>query len=188
MRHVRTVFVTLAILTLAFSFPVSASSSVVEDAMGDAAAGTPAYVDVIQAKVTDQVGRDTLYFSMVVAGTFPETPPDNFLAYNWFADVDGNGTEDYFVVIRWCTERTVPRCAAVGPLPRWEAFVNRPGVGLTFFTSFKIDGAVIKAFVDPALLGDPASFGTYAVTRTVPAAGFVGVDRAPDAGFVSFKR
>lgn len=188
MRYVRLVFVTIAILTLALSFPASASSSVIEDSMGDATAGTPAYVDVIQAKITDQVGRDTLYFSMVVAGAVPATPPDNFLAYNWFADVDGNGSQDYVVVVRWCTERTVPRCAAAGPLPRWEAFVNRFGVGLTFFSSFKVDGAVIKAFIDPGLLGDPASFQSHTVTRTAPAAGFVGVDRAPDAGFVSFRR
>jgi hypothetical protein len=188
MRHVRLVFVTIAIFTLALSFPVSARSTVIEDSMGDATAGTPAYVDLIQAKITDQAGRDTLYFSMVVAGAFPETPPDNFLAYNWFADVDSNGSEDYVVVIRWCTERTVPRCAAAGALPRWEAFVNRFGVGLTFFSSFKIDGAVIKAFIHPALLGDPESFGSYTVTRTVPAGGFVGVDRAPDAGFVAFRR
>lgn len=188
MRDIRLVVVTIAILSLALSFPVSASSSVIEDSVGDATAGTPAYVDVVQAKITDQAGRDTLYFSMVVAGAIPETPPDNFLAYNWFADVDGNGSEDYAVVVRWCTERTVPRCAAAGPLPRWEAFVNRFGVGLTFFTSFRIDGGVIKAFIDPALLGDPASFGSYTVTRTAPAVGFVGVDRAPDAGFVSFRR
>ena len=109
-RQIRLVFVTLAIFTLALSSPVFAGSSVVADATGDARAGSPAYLDLVQVKVTDQVGRDTLYFSAELAAAIPATPPDDFLAYNWFADVNGDSTLDYVVVVRWCTERTVPRC------------------------------------------------------------------------------
>ena len=189
MRQIRLVFVTLAIFTLALSSPVSAGSSVVADATGDARAGSPAYLDLVQVKVTDQVGRDTLYFSAELAAAIPTTPPDDFLAYNWFADVNGDSTLDYVVVVRWCTERTVPRCAAPGPLPRWEAFVNHLGVGITYFSSFKVDGATAKAFVDPTLLGGASAFEWLALSRSRPAgSGAAPVDFAPNTGFASFGR
>src|SRR5207248_10635261 len=58
MRRLRFVLVSTAICMLVLSSSVSASSSVVADRAGDAVAGSPAYVDIVQSKITDQVGRD----------------------------------------------------------------------------------------------------------------------------------
>lgn len=188
MRSIRAIFVSIAVLTFALSSPASASSSVIEDPFGDVA-GVPAYLDVVQAKVTDQVGRDRLYFSMELAGALPAVPPDGFLAYNWVVDVNGDGVLDYAVTVRWCTQPAGLLCASTEPLPRWEASVNRFGVGLTFFSSFKVDGANVKAFLDPALIGEPAGFRWQALTRNSAAAGGVPpLDRAPNVGFASFMR
>jgi hypothetical protein len=152
-------------------------------------AGSPAYVDVIQSKITDQVGRDTLYFSMELAAAIPADPPDSFLAYNWFVDTVAPAGFDYVVVVRFCTASSVPRCASGGDLPRWEAFVNDFIHPVTFFSSFSVDGAVVKAFVDPALIGDPSSFGWQSLTRTRPAgSGVAPTDFAPDTCCASFSR
>jgi hypothetical protein len=189
MRRIRLVLAQCAVVLLVLSSPAYANSSVVVDATGDVAAGSPAYVDIVQAKVTHQVGRDTIYFSMELAGGIPATPPDSFLAYNWFVDVNGDNLEDYVVVVRWCTEQTSPRCGAPGPLPRWEAFVNDFAHPVTFFSSFKVDGAVVKAFVDPAALGGATAFDWRTVSRTAPAGGGKPpVDRAPNSGFAPFGR
>lgn len=189
MRPFRATLVSIAVLTLALSAPASAHSSVIEDPVGDVAPGVSAYLDVVQAKVTDQVGRDRLYFSMELAGALPAEPSDSFLAYNWLVEVNGDGIPDYAVTVRWCTRPAGPLCAATAPLPRWEASVNQFGVGLTFFSSFKVGGANVKAFLDPALVGDPAAFQWQAQTRNSPAAGGAPeVERAPNTGFASFTR
>jgi len=188
-RQIRFVAVSLAIFTLVLSSPASASSSVVADATGDATVGSPAYLDIVQVKVTDQVGIQTLYFSAELAAAIPATPPNDFLAYNWFVDVDHDDVLDYVVVVRWCTARSTPRCAAAGPLPRWEAFVNDFIHPVTYFSSFKVDGATVKAFVDPALIGGTSAFQWFALTRSRPAAsGALPVDFAPDQEFASFGR
>lgn len=187
MRQVRVFLVGLAIFMLVLSSPASASSTVVADSAGDSATGSPSYVDIVQAKVTHQIGRGTLYFSMELAGAIPAIPPDSFLGYNWFIDSVPGFLEDYVVVVRWCTERTDPPCLASGPLPRWEAFVNDFINPVTYFSSFKINGATVKAFVDPALLGTPSEFRWRSVTRLRPSGpGQPPVDLAPNTGFASF--
>jgi hypothetical protein len=188
-RQIRFVAVSLAIFTLVLASPASASSSVVADATGDATAGSPAYLDIVQVKVTDQVGRNTLYFSAELAAAIPATPPDDFLAYNWFVDVNFDNTPDYVVVVRRCTAGSTPRCAAPGPLPRWEAFVNDFVHPVIYFSSFSVNGATVQAFVDPDLLGGASAFQWFALTRSRPAAsGTAPVDFAPDEVFATFGR
>ncbi len=189
MRGLRLVLVATVICMLVLSSSVSASSSVVSDPAGDAASGSPAYVDIVQSKVTAQVGRDTLYFSMELAEAIPADPPDTFLAYNWFVDTVPPAGFDYVVVVRFCTTGTVPACAGQGALPRWEAFVNDFINPVTYFSSFQVDGAVVKAFVDPALIGNPSSFEWGSLSRTRPAgSGVAPRDFAPDICCVSFSR
>jgi hypothetical protein len=174
---------------LILSSSVSASSSVVSDPAGDAVLGSPAYVDIVQSKVTAQVGRDTLSFSVELAQAIPADPPDSFLGYNWFVDTIAPAGFDYVVIVRFCTERTVPACAAQGALPRWEGLVNDFVNPARYFSSFKVDGATVKAFIDPALIGSPTSFEWQALSRTTPAGqGVAPRDFAPDICCASFSR
>jgi len=189
MRKLRSVLVGTAIGMLILSSSVSASSSVVSDPAGDAVVGSPAYVDIVQSKVTVQVGRDTLYFSMELAEAIPAEPPDAFLGYNWFVDSIPPAGFDYVVVVRFCTERTPGGACAAGPLPRWEGLVNDFVNPPRYFSSFKVDGATVKAFLDPAMIGSPTSFQWQALSRTTPAGfGLAPRDFAPDICCVSFSR
>lgn len=190
MRRVRLVMVATAICMLVLSSSASASSSVVPDPAGDAAAGSPAYVDIVQAKITAPPGHDTINFSTELAAAIPADPPDSFLGYNWFLGSKPVPDFDFVVVVRFCTERSVPACLP-GMFPRWEAFVTDfARTKITFISSFKVDGAVVKAFVDPALIGDRSSYRWAAITRTRPAApGVPPVDFAPPRGVLaSFSR
>ena len=64
-------------------------------------------------------------------------------------------------------------------------FVNPP----RYFSSFKVDGATVKAFIDPGLIGSPASFEWGALSRTSPAgSGVAPRDFAPDICCASFRR
>ncbi|HEY3125654.1 MAG TPA: hypothetical protein VGK07_01255 [Candidatus Limnocylindria bacterium] len=188
MRTTRLVATIVALLTLAVPSFAIASSSVLTDPTGDAAAGSPDYVDIAQARVTDQIGTGTFVFSMVLAAPIPAEPPDSFLAYNWFIDTGGTTAFDYVIVVRWCTERTAPPCAA-GPLPRWEAFVNDFIHPVTYFSSFAVDGAAVRASVDGSLIGSPTAFTWRTLSRTMPAAaGAPPVDFAPDTDRMTFAR
>jgi hypothetical protein len=188
MRKLRSVLVGTAIGMLILSSSVSASSTVVSDPAGDAVAGAPAYVDIVQSKVTAQTGRDTLYFSMELAQAIPANPPDDFLGYNWFVDTTAPAGFDYVVVVRFCTERTGAACEP-GPLPRWEGLVNDFVNPPKYFTSFKVDGATVKAFLDPALIGGSTSFEWQGLSRTRPAgSGVAPRDFAPEVCCASFGR
>lgn len=57
-------------------------NSVIEDTVGDA---TPAFVDIVKAKVT-QIGRDQIVFFMELAAP---VRPDKVALYAWFIDKDG---------------------------------------------------------------------------------------------------
>ena len=189
MRRLRLVLVGTAIGMLILSSSVSASSSVVSDPAGDAVLGSPAYVDIVQSKVTAQAGRDTLYFSMELAQAIPANPPDNFLGYNWFLDTIGSADFDYVVVVRFCTERTPGGACAPGPLPRWEGLVNDFVHAPKYFSGFKVDGATVKAVIDPALIGSPTSFEWGGLSRTTPAGfGVAPRDFAPDVCCAPFNR
>lgn len=186
----RTLLVVTAICMLLFSSTASASSSVVSDPIGDATVGSPAYTDIVQSKVTAPPGQDAITFSTELAAALPKDPPDSFLALNWFIDSGGTPAFDYVVVVRFCTASTSPQCG-VGPnptLPRWEAFVNDFVHPVTYISSFKIDGAVVKAFVDPALIGAPSSFRWQSLTRTRPASFGAPRDFAPETCCTSFDR
>src|SRR5919204_5080434 len=62
-ERIRVAIVCVAVLSLSFSSPAAAASGVVHDARGDLRPGLPAYLDIAQAKVTDEVGTDRLVFS-----------------------------------------------------------------------------------------------------------------------------
>ena len=193
MERIRVALVCVAVLSLSFSLPAAAASSVVQDARGDLRPGLPAYLDIAQAKVTDEVGTDTLVFSQVLSAPVPQAPSEGFLAYNWltgsktaptmreFLDV----TSEYAVVLRSCTER-VP---CFGDSTRhWVAFVNHFDFGISRAPTFKIDGASVKVFVSRSLLGDPTSFYWAAVTRAVPGGTGPEVEAAPDSAPAHFAR
>lgn len=190
MGFMRLVLAWLAILTLALSSPADAASSVTHDPVGDTTAGAPAYVDIAQAKVTDPAGADRFTFSSVLAAPIPTSPSENFVAYNWLIDSVPGGMpngEDYAIVVRWCSQATLANCRFAGPA-HWEAYVNNLHGTLTTIP-FKLDGAAVKAEVDPALIGGPTSFRWYALSRTA----FSGTripptDFAPDTGYVPFSR
>ena len=84
--------------------------------------------------------------------------------------------------------RTGAACAP-GPLPRWEGLVNDFVNPPRYFSSFKVDGATVKAFIDPAVIGSPASFEWQSLSRTRPAgSGAAPRDFAPNICCASFSR
>ena len=176
-------FTYLAIAMLVLSTTVAAHSSVVHDASGDIAAAAPRYLDIVHAKVTEQIGKGLFYFQTVNAEPVPDTPA-GFVAWNWFIDVPGGlPVADYVFTVRFCSQ-TVQRACGPGPW-HWESSENLLATGTMRLNAFefKVDGATVKAFVDPVLFGDPASFKWFAASRDTPAAsGKPSVDLAPDDG------
>ena len=186
LRSVRLLFAILAVHALVLSSAAAARTDVVVDAVGDVPATAPTYVDIIQAQVTDQVGADVLFFHMALAGPAP-TVPSGFVAWNWAIDIGGAPGPEYLVVVRWCTQAMVTDC---GPGPaHWEsALIAGAGVTLNAFP-FEVNGATVKAYLDPALIGDPAGFNWRAIARLFPGpTGFPPTDLAPDTGGSTFTR
>ena len=101
------------------------NSSVVTDPIGDFLPGAteyPAYADITKTQVTCQTGRDTLVFSMNLAGVIPSAPPDddlphNLIIYNWMLDLDLDGEADCLVSASWTDA------------DEWVAGVKEPGPG-----------------------------------------------------------
>src|SRR5207237_9362364 len=84
-----------------FASVAMAHTTVVQDRVGDVASSAPAYLDIAHAKVTQQIGKRTLYFQMEMASAPAETPP-TFTAFNWAIDTPGPLIFDYAVAVRWC--------------------------------------------------------------------------------------
>lgn len=180
---------------LVMSSPVSAHSSVTNDPVGDIATSVPAFYDIGKAKIHatgDEKGDHKLIvFSLNLAEPIPELPQATFFAANWVLNTDSDPELDYNVLVRWCTRTptltTHPRCQA-GPA-HWEAtvndFTNRP---LPFFPTFKVEGASVTMWLDPAELGGARQFTWFAAVRNVAAGAAPAVDFSPDAGVESFRR
>lgn len=128
-----------------------ASTSEVFDATGDV---TPAYLDIVHAKVTMQNGNGELFFLTEVTEAVPNPPIDSFVAYNYQIDLNGDGLLEYAIVVRWFNGQ-------------WETVVVSPTN--VPFTGASWDGATVKVRLDPALIGNPASFRWRALTRLAPA-------------------
>lgn len=186
----------LFVVTLALTVQASsayAHSSEVFDATGDVPASAPAYYDIVQAKVTEQIGTSTLYFMIVVAGRIPDMPTNalgdpRFVAWNWAIDAPGTAL-DATVVVRYCSHTIQGPC--VGDAWHWESeLITASGRHVNAF-AYKVDGATVKAYVDAAQLGGPTltEFNWWAVSRLAPGvSGALPADLAPDTGSVTFAR
>jgi hypothetical protein len=185
LRPIRLLFALLVVHALVLSSTAVARTDVIADAVGDVPATAAAYVDIVQTKVTDQVGRNVLLFHMELAGPAP-IAPGGFVAWNWAIDVPTGPGPEYLVVVRWCTQAMVTDC---GPGPaHWESALIAGAVTLDAFP-FEVDGATVKAYVDPALIGDPAAFSWWAITRLFPGpTGLPPTDRAPNSGSSAYTR
>ena len=186
-RYVRLLFAILAVHALIFSSTAAARTDVIVDAQGDVAVSDPAYVDIVQARVTEQVGRDTLVFQIELAGAVPDSP-SGFVAFNPVIDTPGGPTGDFGLVVRWCSQATVPAC---GPGPaHWEsALILAAGAPVLNAFAFDVNGATVKMYVHPTLFGNPASFSWRARSRLFPAStGQPPTDLAPNSGWSDFTR
>jgi hypothetical protein len=182
------------ILTLGFQVSFAyAHSSEIFDAAGDIPLGAPGYYDIVHAKVTDQVGKGTLFFSIELGAAVPDTPTDalgrpRFVAWNWLVDTSGDGISDYNIIVRYCSHTIQAPC--VGDAWHWESALFRPPSpqAINAFP-FRVDGATIKAYLDPAQLGGPTQFGWITLTRISPGvSGAPPTDIAPDSGVATFVR
>jgi hypothetical protein len=185
----RVTLAAIAIHALLVGSVASANTDVVVDAQGDVAASVPAPLDIVQAKITEQLGKGVLFFHMELAGLPPETPAAPH-AYVWNIHVPGGAALDYTVTVRGCFV-TVVGCGS-GPA-HWASllvdFSTTPPTLTPSAFSFKIQGATVKAYVDPTLLGDPTGFDWSAYARIAPPSIVPQpVDRAPDSGLTAFVR
>jgi hypothetical protein len=160
------------LVSLIFSAPTYAATSVVHDPAGDSRSSSP-YVDVVQARIIEQQGRGTLLFIMQLAGPIPEEPSESVLIWVFHLDTNpatspGGLYNEYIVRVLWSNG------AFTGQV------VNRTGAPTLVFTpvTFSIDGSTVKAFVPLDTLGNPSSFGWNAATRPSPPAAYL--DIAPD--------
>jgi hypothetical protein len=158
-------FTLTALLTFALTntaSPALASSSEVFDASDV----TPAHVDIVHAKVTQQVGRGELLFMMELAATVPNPPVDAFVAYNFQLDTDPatplGQLFEYVVIVRWLGGQWQTLLNDASAVPSGGTLVTRPiERGATF------DGATVKVRLDPARYGIPESFTWRPLTRLV---------------------
>ncbi len=165
------------VTTAAVSAGHAGSSVPVHDPRGDATSPAP-YLDVVQAKVTEQRGKDTLFFMMELAGPIPAQPSELDLIWPFHLDTNlgtapGGLYNEFVIRVRWFNG------AFVGEV------VNRIPLltgGAATFTRvpFSIDGRTLKVFVALQLLGNPSTFGWNAATR--PGATVPYTDFAPDLG------
>jgi hypothetical protein len=161
-----------------------AGSSVVHDPRGDSLSPLP-YLDIVQAKVTEQEGKETLFFMRELAGPIPEAP-SGLPIWGFHLDTNpatfpGGLYNEYVVRVRWNGGAFVGEVVNTIPLLTGGAPIITP-------VPFSIDGTTVKVFVPLQTLGNPSSFGWNAATRPAPTppppAGYV--DFAPDSGLVTW--
>ncbi len=191
----RTALAVLALVALGLQASVAyAHSSEVFDPAGDLATAAPAYSDIVHAKVTEQVGRDRLYFMIEVAERIPDTPTKadgtpQFLAWNWAVDAPVGGAFDYTVIVRYCSHTIQGPC--IGDAWHWESELIGPTGRQVNAFPFAVDGATVKASVGLAQLGaaNLAQLDWFTVSRIAPGvSGAPPVDFAPNSGVVSLLR
>jgi len=120
------------------------NSSVVTDPIGDILPQTPeapAYADIKKTQITHQTGRDTLVFSMNLAGVVPSEPsdddlPNELIIYNWYLDLDLSLPWDCMVTLSWT------------PDDEWVASLMRRGAGEFASLTPIINGSRIQVTVD----------------------------------------
>jgi hypothetical protein len=179
-------FAILAVHTLVLSSTAAARTDVIIDAVGDVPANAPRYVDIVQTKVTEQLGREVLFFQMVLAGPVPAVP-GRFVGWNWAIDLPGGGPIEHSVIVRWCDQAMIANCGTGAA--HWESALISGGVVRLNAFPFAVNGATVKAYVDPALIGDPAAFNWWAVARLFPGpTGMPPTDLAPDTGSSTYIR
>jgi hypothetical protein len=166
------------------SSPADATGSVVvHDPRGDSNSPAP-YMDVVQAKLTEQKGKETLFFMMVLAGPIPAQPSEPDLIWPFHlntnpATAPGGLYNEFVVRVRWFNGAFVGEVVNRIPLLTGGTPIITP-------VPFSIDGVTVKVFVPLQLLGNPTSFEWNAATR--PGATVAYVDFAPDIGLVNWAR
>jgi hypothetical protein len=158
-----------------------AASSEIFDDVGDA---TPAYLDVVHAKFTEQIGKGVFVLMMELDAAVPDPPVDAFVAYNWQLSTTATPPfrNDFIVVVRW-----------IGGAWDWNLQDLRAlnaGTGPeidTPITTVRFDGATEKITLTVQQLGDPVVVRWRVLTRLAPSPA-APVDRAPNSGFHVFFR
>ena len=170
MIRIRLALSFVAIGMLVTSSTAFAHSSVVIDRAGDIAATTPAYYDILKAKVhatgDEKDVHEAIVFSMKLATTIPELSSTTFYGANWMLDTDGaRPGPEYNVIVRWCTTATHPRCQP-GPA-HWEGALNDFAAGVqTYVSRFEVDGDAVTLWLDPQRIGSPVQFDWLGATRS----------------------
>jgi hypothetical protein len=181
-KHSLVLVFQILLVAVMFISPAHAASSVVHDPTGDSLSPAP-YLDILHAKVTEQQGKETLFFMMELAGPVPEEPSGLPI---WLFHLDTNLAtspgglyNEYVVRVRWTGVEFVGEVVDRTPLPG-SAPIFTP-------IPFSIDGRTVKVFAQLETLGNPSSFGWNAATRPAPSppspAGYV--DFAPDGGLAT---
>lgn len=169
----------LGMVAVMFISPANAASSVVHDPNGDSTSPSP-YTDIVHAKVTEQQGKETLFFMMDLADSIPEEPAEPVLFWLFHVDTNpatspGGLYNEYIVRVRWSGGVFAGDVVDRTPLLTGGLPISTP-------IPFSIDGRTVKAFVQLEMLGDPSSFGWNAATRPFP---LPYLDFAPDGGLAT---
>jgi hypothetical protein len=156
---------------LVMSSPASAHSSVANDPVGDIADTTPAYYDIVKAKIHatgDETGvHEPIVFSMKLAAPIPQLSSATFFGANWLLDTNSARVgPEYNVIVRWCATATHPRCQSGAA--HWEGALNdfAAGGSQTYVSTFEIDGDAVTLWLDPQRIGSLGQFDWMGATRS----------------------
>ena len=180
LKHSLVLALPMLLAAAIFMSVAHAASSVDHDPTGDSDSPAP-YLDVVQAKVTEQ-GQDTLFFMMELAGPIPEQPSELDLIWPFHVDTNpatapGGLYNEYVVRVRWFGGVFAGQVVNRTPLLTGGAPIVAP-------VPFSIDGRTVKVFVPLELLGNPSSFGWNAAARLGATGPYV--DFAPDNGLATW--
>ncbi|MBI4339565.1 MAG: hypothetical protein HY680_06385 [Chloroflexi bacterium] len=181
MKYSLVLVLPILLLAVMFISTADAASSVIHDPTGDSASPAP-YLDVVNAKVTEQQGKGSLFFMMELAGPVPEKPSELDLIWPFHLDTNpatspGGLYNEYVIRVRWIGGAFVGQVVDRTPILTGHAPIITP-------IPFSIDGRTVKVFPQLGMLGNPSSFGWNASTR--PGASAAYVDFAPDSGLATW--
>ena len=176
-------FFTVLVLGLQTSVAYGHSSETTDPA-GDLSVAAPAYFDIVSAKVTEQVGQQTLYMKIEMASAIPKTPTTptgapQFFAANWIVDAPvGSPRFEYNVIVRYCSHTIQAPC--LGDAWHWESALATPTGQTVGVFPFNVEGANVKAYVGLSQLGatNLTRLDWVALSRNRP-----GVSGAPPIDF-----